>query len=202
MSDEHERVDAQIDDLLAGRGDPGVDPEVLWLAATTRPAPSPALLARIDGQVATARTVVPRTDRPGPVLSIVAALLSLAFVVHGVGGLVGGEWVADNLGEPYGPHAFREGGLALVALGLCAAAAMASRRWSPVSVLTCTPMAIGLGLHGTTEVGVFAAGAALHLAEGTLGILLALAWWWDRRDTFRGPREERSWTSSNASGST
>ena len=191
MSDDPERSEAQIDDVLAGRGGAVTDPTVLWLAAAARPAAPPALAARIGTQVTVTSTpTAPRSDRPGRLLSVVAAVLALAFVVHGVGGLATGEWIADNLGEPYAPHPFREGGLALIALGVCAAAGAVSRRWSTVSVLTCTPLAIGFGLHGITEIGVFAAGVALHATEGLFGILLALAWWWDRRDTSRGRRED------------
>lgn len=193
MSEEPERNEAQIDDVLAGRGGAATDATVLWLAATARPSAPPALLARIDAQMTVTSTAAPtRSDRPGRLLSIVAAALALSFVVHGVGGLATGEWIADNLGEPYAPHPFREGGLALIALGVCAAAAAVSRRWSTVSVLTCTPLAIGFGLHGITEVGVFAAGVALHFTEGLCGILLALAWWWDRRDTSRARDEDRA----------
>jgi hypothetical protein len=193
MSDDTERSDAQIDELLAGRGGAATDPTVLWLAATARPAAPSALLARIEERmIATSPAAARRSDRPGRFLSVVAAVLAIAFVVQGVGSLVAAEWIAENLGEPYAPHPFREGGLALVALGVCAAAAAVSRRWSTVSVLTCTPLAIGFGLHGFTEVGVFAAGVALHLTEGTFGILLTLAWWWDRRDTSRALREDRA----------
>ncbi|MDZ5620244.1 hypothetical protein [Nocardioides bizhenqiangii] len=191
MSEDPERSEAQIDDVLAGRGGTATDPTVLWLAATARPAAPPALLARIREQMTVTSTAAATlSDRPGRLLSTVAAVLALAFVVHGVGGLATGEWIADNLGEPYAPHPFREGGLALIALGVCAAAAAVSRRWSTVSVLTCTPIAIGFGLHGFTEIGVFAAGFALHAIEGVLGILLALAWWWDRRDASRAPDED------------
>ena len=197
MSEDPERREAQIDDVLAGRSTAATDPTVLWLAATARPAAPPALVARIEAQMtATAPEPdsgpMPRSDRPGRLLSVVAAVLALAFVVHGVGGLATGEWIADNLGEPYAPHPFREGGLALIALAVCSAAGAVSRRWSAVSVLTCTPLAIGFGLHGITEVGVFAAGVALHATEGLCGILLALAWWWDRRDTSRVRHEDRA----------
>lgn len=190
MSDEQERLDAQIDDVLDGRGGPAVDPTVLWLASAARPGPSPALRARIDDQVAATTVPRRRTDRPGRLLTIVAAALAAAFVFQGVGNLVAGEWISENIGEPFGPHAFFEGGLAMLAAAVCAAAATARRSWSTLSVLTCAPLALSLGLHGTGEIGVFAAGVALHLTEGALGLLLILAWWLDRRDTGRGPDED------------
>jgi hypothetical protein len=164
MSEERDPSEADVD-------------VVLWLTETARPTPPPALLARIDARMA--RT----SDRPGRFLAVVAACLSFAFVFQGVGNLVVGEWLAENLGEPYAGHPFREGGLAFIAIGVCAATAVVSRRWAGVSVLTCTPLAIGFGLHGITEIGVFAAGVALHTTEGLLGLLLAVAWWLDRRDT-------------------
>lgn len=190
MSEELERAEAQIDDVLAGRGAEANDPAVLWLAAAARPATPPAVVARIDAVMPSAPLAVGLgSDRPGRWTSIVAALLAGAFVVHGGSGLVSGEWIAENLGEPYAPHPFREAGLALIALGVCAAAAAVSRRWTPVSVLTCTPVAVGFGLHGITEIGVFAAGVGLHATEGALGLLLAIAWWRERRDTRTAARE-------------
>lgn len=195
MSDELERSDAEIDDLLGGRGGPTADPTLLWLASAARPAPPPTLLARIDTQVAAAaadRREARRADRPGLFLAVVAGALAFAFVFQGVGNIVAGEWIAENLGEPHGPHAYFEGALALIAAAVCAAAAAVRRSWSTVSVLTCSPLAVALGLGGFGEIGVFAAGVALHLSEGALGLLLVLAWWLDRRDTLRGSHEERA----------
>lgn len=184
---EVERWDAGLADLLAGRGGRAADRTEQWLASAARPTAPAGVLARVDRAVGPAAR---RGDRPSLWLSLVAVALAVAFVFQGTGNLVAGEWIADNLGEPYAPHPFREGGLALIAVGVCAAAAAVSRRWSTASVLTCTPLAIGLGLHGFTEVGVFGAGVALHLTEGTLGILLAVCWWLDRRDRGPGRREE------------
>lgn len=184
MSDELEHRDAEIDAVLDGRGGPTADPTLLWLASVARPAPPPALLARIDAQVAR------KADRPGRFLAVVAAALAFAFVFQGVGNIVAGEWIAENLGEPHGPHAYFEGALALIAASVCAAAAAVRRSWSTVSVLTCSPLALSLGIGGFGEIGVFAAGVALHLSEGALGLLLVLAWWLDRRDTPPGSRED------------
>ncbi len=200
MTDELE-TEARIDAVLDGRGGPADDSTVLWLAGASRPTPPPGLVARIDAQVAgsggpapgvpaTALPARRRTDRPGLFLAGVAAILAFAFVFQGVGNLVAGRWISEGLGEPYAPHAFREGGLAMIAIGVCAAAAAVSRRWSAASVLASAPLAVGFGLHGFTEIGVFGAGVALHLTQGVLGLLLVLAWWWDRRDTPGGSREE------------
>lgn len=187
MSDEPEPVegsDAEIDAVLEGRGGPAADATLLWLAAAARPAPPPAMVARIDARVAR------RADRPGRFLAVVAAALALAFVFQGVGNIVAGEWIAENLGEPHGPHAYFEGALALIAASVCAAAAAVRRSWSTLSVLTCSPLALSLGIGGFGEIGVFAAGVALHLSEGALGLLLVLAWWLDRRDTLGRPHED------------
>ncbi|KAA1429313.1 hypothetical protein [Nocardioides antri] len=184
-----ERWDDELGDLLAGRGGRAVLPTEQWLASAARPTVPGTVVARVDHAVG---VVSRRDDRPSRWLTVVAIGLAAAFVFQGVGNLVAGEWVADNLGEPYAPHPFREGGLAMIAIGVCAAAGAVSRRWSTASVLTCTPLAIGLGLHGFTEVGVFAAGVALHLTEGTLGILLAVCWWLDRRDRAAARREVRT----------
>lgn len=180
MSDDPDRPDPT---------DAGLD-TVLWLMAEARPDPPPALLARIDAAVAPPRPR--RSDRPGRFLTVVAAVVALLFVFQGIGNLTVAEWIADGLGEPYAPHAFREGGLAMIAIGVCAAAATVSRRWSAASVLTCAPLAIGFGLHGFTEIGVFGAGVALHLTQGVCGVLLVYAWWRDRRDTPAAVAEDRA----------
>lgn len=187
MSEDQERVEAEIGEVLRGSGGRAADPAVLWLAAAARPGPPQALVTRIDASVARTRR---RLDRPSLLLVVVAAALATAFVVQGVGNVVAGEWIAENIGEPHGPHAYTEGALALVAAGVCAAGAAVRRSWSTVSVLTCSPLALSLGVGGIGEIGVFAAGVALHLTEGVLGILLVLAWWLDRRDRAAPGREE------------
>lgn len=179
--------DDEVAGLLAGRSARGGDPTEQWLAAAARPSAPAGVLARVEVSMERARR---RADRPSRALALAALALSAAFVFQGVGNLVAGEWIADNLGEPYGPHAFWEGGVAMIAIAVCAAAGAVSRRWSAASVLTCTPLATAFGLHGLTEVGVFAAGVALHLTEGTLGVLLAVIWWRERRDSTRSRPEE------------
>lgn len=188
MSDEPDylELDASIGGVLGGRAGPDADPAVLWLAATARPAAPASLVGRIDGSVQRRRL---RDDRPSLVLTAVAAALALAFVFQATGNIVAGDWIAENLGEPHGPHAYFEGALAMTAAAVCALAAAVRRSWAGISVLTCSPLALSLGVHGIGEVGEFAAGAVLHLLEGTLGLLLIAAWWWDRRDTSGAARE-------------
>lgn len=131
-----------------------------------------------------------RRDRPSRLLAVVALALAATFAFQAVGNIVAGDWIAENIGEPHGPHAYFEGALALMAAAVCAAAAAVRRSWAPVSVLSVTPLALSLGIHGAGEIGVFAAGAILHTTEGALGLLLLWAWWRDRRDTPGHPREE------------
>ncbi|MBM0124521.1 hypothetical protein [Pimelobacter simplex] len=164
----------------------GLDPNVetvLWLGEAARSAPPPGLVARIDAAVRR------RAERPSRPMTAVALALAAAFVLQAAGNLVAGEWISDGIDEPYAPHAMFEMSLALVAAAVCAAAAAVRRAWGAVSVLTCTPLALGLGLHGVGELGQFAAGAVLHTAEGVLGLALLAAWWWQWRDTPRPSRE-------------
>src|SRR3546814_1422151 len=65
-----------------------------------------------------------------------AALL----ITNGAGSLVNGAWVAENLGEQHSPHAFAEGGLALIAVGIAVAAGALRRAWLPVSVAAGVPL--------------------------------------------------------------
>lgn len=204
MSDDFdaEILESSIDDVLSGRAGSDADPGVLWLAAAARPTPPASLVARIDASMHPAAAPAPAKvparerpfleDRPSLVLSAVAAALAFAFVFQALGNIIAGDWIAENLGEPHGPHAYFEGALAMTAAGVCALAAAVRRSWAGVSVLTCSPLALSLGVHGLGEIGEFAAGAILHVTEGTLGLLLIAAWWWDRRDTSRRSREERA----------
>jgi hypothetical protein len=190
MDERHDAVeqwDDELADLLAGRGGRGVLPTEQWLASAARPTAPATVVARVDHAVGVTSR---RGDRPSLWFTVVAIGLAAAFVFQGTGNLIVGEWIAENLGEPYAPHPFREGGLAMIAIGVCAAAGAVSRRWSTASVLTCSPLAIGFGLHGFTEVGVFGAGVALHLTEGTLGVMLAVCWWMDRRRDSAAARSE------------
>jgi len=176
---EVERLDRSVTEVLAGHGG-NADPTVLWLAANTRSMPPPGLLARIEGTVRPPRASR-AAERPGKLLTCAALAMCAAFLVQGIGNLLSGSWIASNIGEPFGPHAYREGAVALIAAAVCAAAAAVRRSWAGLSTLTCAPLALSLGAHGFTEIGVFAAGVALHLTQGTLGLLLIGAWWWDRR---------------------
>lgn len=193
-------LDASIDDVLTGRAGSDADPGLLWLAAASRPTAPASLVARIDAQMqpAAVGSKIPARqrpfldDRPSLLLSAIAAALAFAFVFQAMGNIVAGDWIAENLGEPHGPHAYFEGALAMTAAAVCALAAAVRRSWAGVSVLTCSPLALSLGVHGLGEIGQFAAGAVLHVTEGALGLLLIGAWWWDRRDTLRTAREERA----------
>ncbi len=111
-----------------------------------------------------------------------------------LGNVVAGDWIAANLGEPHGPHAYFEGALALTAAAVCRGARQrCAARGRAVPVLSCRARSrVSLGLHGLGEIGDFAAGAILHTTEGTLGLLLIAAWWRDRRDTPRRANEEQA----------
>lgn len=180
---EDELLDAEITGVLAGAGRADADPTLTWLAAAARTTPPPELRARIDASVRRTR----RGDRPGRMLAAVAWALAAVFASQAIGNIVAGDWIAENIGEPNGPHAYFEGALALMAAAACAAAGAVRRSWTPVSVLSASPLAVSLGLHGVGEFGVFAAGAVLHTTEGVLGLLLVWAWWREshrrRRDT-------------------
>lgn len=190
MSGEPE-LDREIDAALGGIPDLGGDQVVLWLAAATRSTPPPELTARIDRMVAGSTPARhPAADRPSRLVALAAATLAVGFVFQGVGSLVVGRWIAKGVGESFAPHAFFELGLATIAAGVCAAAAVVSRAWAPVSVLTCTPLAAALALHGIGEFGEFAPGATLHTVVGLLGLALLAAWLADVRDGRRRRTEE------------
>jgi MFS family permease len=189
MSDERD-LDREIAAALGGDAEVDGDRVVLWLAAATRSTPPPALTARIERVVAENERTLRASDRPSRLVAITAAALAVAFVAQGGGSLFAGRWIARGIGETYGAHTFFELGLATIAAGVCAAAAAVSRSWAPVSVLTCTPLATALAVHGVGEFGQFAAGAALHTLVGLLGLVLLGAWLADLRDSRRRRREE------------
>ena len=99
---------------------------------------------------------------------------------QGVSSLTSGSWIAENIGEPFSPHAMTEGGFALIAVGFVAMVACLDRQWLVLGVAAAVPLGIMLGVHGIREVNVWAWGAALHLTEGVLAVVLlvtfVIAW--------------------------
>lgn len=180
---EAERLDAEISRALAGDLPPGADPIVPWVLAAVRSDPPPGLGARIEDE-----HEAQERARWRPV-QLVAALFALNLLSHGFGNMFVGDWVARGLGEHYSPHAVREGGIALIAVGLAVGAGWFRRSWLPVSVATGAPLGIVLGIYGAPEVTRFGPGAALHVFQGTLGIALLVLWWRARRYG-RAPRAE------------
>jgi len=166
-----EALDGEIDRVLAGRPRSTADPVVTWLTAAVRSDPPAAVASRVEVEHARREQV-----RWCPV-QVVAAALAALLLSQGIGNMVNGAWVARGLGEHYSPHAFIEGGFALVAAGIAVAAGVFRRSWLPVSVSAGVPLGVALGVHGLPEVGQFAAGAVLHLSQGAIAVLLGLAWW-------------------------
>lgn len=166
-----ERLDLEIDAVLGGRPDADVGAEVLLLASTIRTDPPPALAARVE---VTHERAMRRHWRP---FRWAAVAMGYLFFSQGFGNLVWGDWVADGVGEEFSPHLMREGGFALMAVGLAVLAGALVRRMAPVSVVAGTPLAIAFGVAGIGEIGVFAAGAVLHITQGLVGIVLAVTYW-------------------------
>ena len=101
-----------------------------------------------------------------------ALALAGAFAFQAVGNILAPEWLNENLGST-GTHALYELALALMAAAVAVGAGALVRAWRPVAVAAGGPLGIGLGLHGLTEIGVFAAGVVLHTIEGLLAIGLS-----------------------------
>lgn len=191
-----ERLDGAIDEVLAGRANTASASEVLAISAAVRTDPPPALARRIERAH---ERLLRRRWRP---FRYIAALLGYLFFSQGLGNIVWGNWVADGIGEDFSPHITREGGFALMAVGIAVAAGALVRRMAPVSVAAGVPLAIAFGISGIGEIGVFAAGAVLHISQGMVGIALGVVYWRMRsardpsarslRDTSRGSDEEEA----------
>jgi hypothetical protein len=172
-----EALDRQIDAVLAGRAGRDAAPELTWITAAVRTDPPPRV----------ATTVAERAER---VLRIrwrpvrwAAAAMAYLYLSHGLGNIVVGDWVARGVGEHHSPHLMLEGGAAFIAVGIAVLAGALRPRLLPVSVVAGVPLALVLGYNGIGEVGEFAAGAALHLSQGVVGIVLAMMFWRTWRDT-------------------
>lgn len=175
-------LDEQIDRALTGAPDHSIDHTVLWLATSLRADPPPTLARRVADEHERRERA---RWRPA---QIAAAALAALFLTNGVGSLVNGAWVAEGLGEHYSPHAYVEGGLALITAGVIVAAGLFRRSWLPLSTLAGSPLGLALGIRGIPEVGQFAPGAVLHLSEGAVGLALAVLWW--RARYRRAPGDE------------
>ncbi len=190
MSDD-ELLDAEIADLLVGAGRPDADPTLIWLAAAARTTPPPQLQARVDAAVRSTRAAG-RPERPSRSLATAAWALAAVFALKAAASVVEVSWVQQHVGGHAGPDRSIEAALALLAAAACAAAGGLRRAWTPVAVACTAPLALALCLHGVGEVGTAAAGSALHMAEGLLGVLLVAAWWHDSRRRRRaGPARAR-----------
>jgi hypothetical protein len=155
------------------------DAAVEALLVRTFDEPIPASLAgRVDAAVAGVTAAV---RRRWLVVRGVAAALGTVFLINGGGNIFVGRWVARNLEAPYDAHLYREGGLALVALGSLLLVASLRPRWLSVSALVACPVAVFYGASGVGEVDDFLNGALLHLSQGVLGLALAVSWFWARR---------------------
>ena len=152
--------------------------EVLITRGLDAPLP-PGLAARVEAVVG---PVVTSLRRRWLVVRGLATALGAAFVFNGFGNVFLGRSVAENLGEPYHPHVWREGGVALVALGavLLVAAARPRRLLPAVAAVAC-PLAAYYGVVGAGEFDDWVNGALLHTTQGVLGIALAVGWFWARR---------------------
>lgn len=172
-----EQLDSVIAAAKRGEAPLGADPVVLWLATSVRTAP-------------------PRIRRPAPqprlwrLFQAAAGVLAVLLTMHALGGVVAGEWIARSIGEGYSRHGNLESGLAFVAVAAVVVAGAMRRRWAPVSVLAGVPLGSVLAVHGVREIGVFAYGAALHIAEGVAALVLLVTWWLMRRYR-RAPNAER-----------
>ncbi len=111
-------------------------------------------------------------------------MLGVILMFQGVSSLTSGSWIAQNIGEPFAPHAVAEGGFALIAVGFVALLTCLDRQWLVLGVAAAVPLGVMLGVHGIREVDVWAWGAALHLTEGVLAVVLlasfVIAWRRDR----------------------
>ena len=172
-----EQLDREIATVLAGRSAPDGDPTLTWLAAATRTDPPPTLAAGVEAGHAG------RANRRWRPFRYAAAVMAYLLISQGIGNLFIGDWVADGLGEPHSPHVSREQSFALIAAGIAVAAGAVRRRLASVSVATGAPLGVAMGIGGIGEIGVFAAGAALHLTQGAVAIGLAFTYWRYRRDT-------------------
>jgi hypothetical protein len=171
------------EELEAG-GDPFV--EALLVRGLDEPLPA-GLAAKVENAVA---PVVSAVRRRWLIVRGFAAALGIQFVVNGTGSAFLGRWVADNLDEPYHPHVWREGGVALLALGvLLVVAAVRPRRLLSTAALVACPAAFFYGVTGVGELDDWINGAALHISQGVLGLGLAVSFLWARRYVWRPPGE-------------
>ncbi len=196
-------LDVAITDALAGDR---TDPALAWLTDAVTVAPPVEATERIADRIATSAVPDPARRRGAaarPTTArratrrsssargdlwrwprIAAAVLGVILMFQGVSSLTSGSWIAQNIGEPFAPHAVAEAGFALIAVGFVALLTCLDRQWLVLGVAAAVPLGVMLGVHGIREVDVWAWGAALHLTEGVLAVVLlasfVIAWRRDR----------------------
>ncbi|GAB10078.1 hypothetical protein GOARA_051_00220 [Gordonia araii NBRC 100433] len=190
-------LDVAIDDALGGDR---TDPTLSWLSAAFTVVPPAATTERVAARLSRAAGPVPVRRRRSTVAGrdlwrwprIAAAVLGLLLMFQGASSLTSGAWIAENIGEPFAPHAVAEGGFALIAVGFVALVASLDRQWVVLAVAAGVPLGIMLGVHGLREVNVWAWGAALHVTEGVVAVALLVSFViaWRGRDR-SGRRSKR-----------
>ena len=173
-----EELEHEISQALAGKS---ADPALTWLASEFRTEPPARLRRRITRMVWLRRWSAAQWA---------AAVLGVVLFWHGLSSIALGPWIAQNIGEPYAPHATLEGGLAAIAVGTVAIACLLRREWLPVTLLAAVPLGLAYGVHGIGEVTVFAWGAVFHLTEGIAAIAVLYFWWRTSRYRRRGARKD------------
>jgi nitroreductase len=181
------RLDRAADDVLAGGAPRDLDAitgaVVERLVRGRAAEPPPALADRVGGRLR-------RERRYRLAVRIAAVALALLFVAQGLGSLFAGSWVARNLDVAFDSHAFIEGGIVLVALGLVMLGGALERRWLDLAVIAGVPVGIAFAAHGASELAEFPAGGILHLSQGLAAVALGALWWRSRRYVF-APRAKR-----------
>jgi hypothetical protein len=181
------RLDRAADDVLAGGAPGGLDPAsaalVERLVGGHEAEPPPGLGDRVG-------SLLRRERHWRRAVRVAATALGLLFVAQGLGSLVAGTWVARNLGVAFDSHAFVEGGIVLLALGVVMVAGALERRWLDLAVLAGAPVGIAFAANGASELVEFPAGGVLHLSQGVTAVALAALWWRTRRYVL-APRAKR-----------
>lgn len=118
-----------------------------------------------------------RLPRPIP-RSLRLAVLALGVLLfqNGVGNVVIGRWIADQVHGHYDAHSYREAAIATVGVGILLILAYFRTNWIRAATTIGVPVGLAIGITGSTEITVTPYGFALHFTEGVVAVVVLVLW--------------------------
>lgn len=109
-------------------------------------------------------------------LRLAVLFLGVLLVQNGIGNVVIGRWIADQVHGHYDAHSYREAAIATAGVGLLLVLAYFRTSWIRAATTIGVPVGVAIGATGSTEITVTPYGFALHFTELVASVVLFVLW--------------------------